>query len=55
MTRAPSPLVRHGAAVAAALGLVAAAGPQAAHAAPAATVTGPTARHWSTCPASPAP
>ncbi|OLZ64754.1 hypothetical protein AV521_34135 [Streptomyces sp. IMTB 2501] len=37
--------------MAAALGLVAAAGPQAAHAASAATVTGPAALHWSTCPA----
>ncbi|GHE07260.1 alpha/beta hydrolase [Streptomyces alanosinicus] len=51
MTRRPSPLARRGAAVAAALGLVALAGPQAAHAAPAATVTGPAALHWSTCPA----
>ncbi|MER5545311.1 alpha/beta hydrolase [Streptomyces sp. NPDC002589] len=51
MTRPPSPHVRRGAAVAAALGLVALAGPQAAHAAPAAPVTGPAALHWSTCPA----
>ncbi|MEV5873454.1 alpha/beta hydrolase [Streptomyces sp. NPDC052101] len=51
MTRPPAPLARRGAAVATALGLVALAGPQAAHAAPAAAVTGPAALHWSTCPA----
>ncbi|MEU7058336.1 alpha/beta hydrolase [Streptomyces sp. NPDC046197] len=49
MPSATSPLVRRGAAVAAALGLVALAGPQAADAASAAT--GPAALHWSTCPA----
>ncbi|MCF3131125.1 alpha/beta hydrolase [Streptomyces olivochromogenes] len=51
MPSATSLLVRRGAAVAAAFGLVTVAGPQVADAAPAATATGPAAPHWSTCPA----
>ncbi|MEU9990299.1 alpha/beta hydrolase [Streptomyces sp. NPDC048045] len=51
MLSATSPLLRRSAAVAAAFGLAAVAGPRVAEATPAGTVTGPAALHWSTCPA----
>ncbi|AOR36661.1 hypothetical protein BFF78_41405 [Streptomyces fodineus] len=50
MLSTTSPFSRHGAALAATLGLVILAAPQAAATGVVATATGPAALHWSTCP-----